>query len=70
MLRQSNYFADRVKADAGTDAASQVARAFQLAFGRQPSPTEATAAEALLQSRGLPQLCRMLLNANEFVYVD
>ncbi|TXT32984.1 MAG: hypothetical protein FD138_1995 [Planctomycetota bacterium] len=70
MLRQSSYFADRVKSDAGTDPATQVTRAFQLAFGRKPSPIEATAAEALLESRGLPQLCRMLLNSNEFVYVD
>ena len=70
MLRQSGYFADRVKADAANDPAAQVTRAFQLAFGRQPSAAEAAAAETLLQTRGLSQLCRMLLNANEFVYID
>ncbi len=70
MLRQSGYFASRVKADAGTDPVAQVTRTFQLAFGRQPAPMEAAAAMTLLRSRGLNQLCRMLLNANEFVYVD
>ena len=70
MLKQSGYFADRVKAEVGNDADAQVTRAFQLAFGRKPSPTEATAAATLLQSRGLHQMCRMLLNANEFVYMD
>ena len=70
MLRQSGYFADRVKADVGTDPAAQVARAFQLAFARKPTSTEATAAASLVQGRDLTQLCRMLLNANEFVYVD
>ena len=70
MLRQSGYFADRVQAEAGDDPTAQVTRAFQLAFGRKPTDTEATAAESLVRSRGLPQLCRMLLNANEFVYVD
>lgn len=70
MLRQSSYFASRVKDDAGTDLAAQVARAFQLAFGRKPSPTEAASAASLVQGRDLTQLCRMLLNANEFVYVD
>ena len=70
MLRQSGYFASRVKEDAGTDPAAQVASAFQLAFGRKPSPAEATAAASLVQGRDLTQLCRMLLNANEFVYID
>jgi hypothetical protein len=66
MLRQSGYFAERI----GVDPNTQVVQAFQLAFGRQPSPAEAQAAGELLKNRGLPQLCRMLLNANEFVYVD
>ncbi len=38
-------------------------------LGRKPSAAEMDAA-ALVKSSGLTQLCRMLLNANEFVYVD
>jgi hypothetical protein len=45
-------------------------RAFQLALGRKASPTEVAAAVPLLEQHGLPQLCRAMLNANEFVYVD
>lgn len=70
MLRQSGYFASRVKLDAGTDSAAQVIRAFQLAFGRDASSTEVDAATLLVEKRDLTELCRMLLNANEFVYVD
>ena len=70
MLRQSGYFAGRAKADAGTDSTAQVARAFQLTFGRKPTSTEAAAAVSLVQGRDLTQFCRMLLNANEFVYID
>ncbi len=70
MLRQSGYFAERVQTEAEPDPKSLVHRAFRLAFGRIPSAAESTAAETLVQSRGLTQLCRMLLNANEFVYVD
>ncbi len=78
MLRQSDYFAKRIADEEriapGTDAianpTSSVTRAFQIAFGRQPTPTEATAAQTLVESQGLPVLCRMLLNANEFAYVD
>lgn len=69
MLRQSGYFAARLQAES-PDLASQVRNAFQLALGRTPSGEEAQAAVRLIQARGLPQFCRMLLNANEFVYVD
>ncbi len=69
MLRQSEYFAKRIKSEEPTDEAA-VRRAFLLAFGRLPSAGEATAAASLVQSRGFGPLCRMLLNANEFVYVD
>lgn len=70
MMRQSGYFAERIRSDAGSDAIAQSNRAFRLALGRNPSPKESAAAVTLLQSQGLTQLCRMLLNANEFVYVD
>lgn len=70
MLRQSGYFAKRVQSEAGDDATAQVTLAFRLAFGRQPSAAESAAATKLVQARGLVQLCRMLLNANEFIYMD
>jgi hypothetical protein len=70
MLRQSKHFADRVRREAGDRVDSQVRRAFALAFGRQPLANEADAAIRFVETNDLPQLCRMLLNANEFVYVD
>ena len=70
MLKQSGYFADRIQKEKPDDFTSQIDRAFQLAFGRSPSAPEAVAANQLAQARGLMQFCRMLLNANEFVYVD
>ncbi len=70
MQRQSADFSDRVKADAGSEIAAQIARAFALAFGRKPDAAEVNSASALVKSHGLTQLCRMLMNADEFVYVD
>lgn len=70
MLKQAGYFADRVKRKAGTDVKLQVERVFMLAFGRIPTLGEAASASAFAQSEGLFALCRMILNANEFVYVD
>ena len=66
---QADRFAARVRAGGGDDAA-QVAAAFRLAFQRDPTPTEAAAAAALARSAGLSTLCRMLLNANEFVTLE
>ena len=70
MLKQSGYFADRIQKERPDDSTSQIDRAFQLAFGRVPTATEAGEANRLIKAHGLMQFCRMLWNANEFVYVD
>ena len=57
MLQQARYLAERAKTHE---------RAFQLCFQRDATQEELTAAKSL----DLFSLCRMLLNANEFVYVD
>ena len=70
MLRQAGHWAKRLEKDAGADPAAQVRRGFALALARQPDDAERSAAVALVEKAGLVQFCRMLLNANEFVYVD
>ena len=57
MLQQARHLAERAKTPE---------RAFQLCFQRDPTTDELAAAKQL----DLFSLCRMLLNANEFVYVD
>ena len=47
----------------------QIERAFALAFNRPPEPQEARDAMELVESHGLPSLCRALLNANELVFI-
>ncbi|HBI41902.1 MAG TPA: hypothetical protein DDY78_03470 [Planctomycetales bacterium] len=70
MLDQGERFAARLRKEAGEAAPDQVRRAFRLAFGRDPSPDEATAAERLIRADGLAIFCRALFNTNEFVFVD
>jgi hypothetical protein len=60
----------RVQREAGTDTAKQIERAFALTLQRTPDKDERRACEALLQQRSLTELCRVLLNLNEFIYVD
>jgi len=70
MLRQAGHWAERLEREAGEDPASQVRRAYALALAREPDEAELAAAVATVKSVGLVQVCRMLFNANEFIYVD
>ena len=69
LLQQAEFLAERVKKESDTPV-SQVNQLFRLAFQRVPSKAEQDAALKLLESHGLPALCRAVLNANEFLYVD
>jgi hypothetical protein len=70
MLRQAGHWAARLEREAAGDRTAQVRRAFELAVGRRPDAAELAAALALVDQAGLVQFCRMMLNANEFLYVD
>ncbi len=69
MLRQARYLATRIENEA-PDTPARIRRAFELCFQRAPTPTELQAAQSLVTEQGLFALCRMLMNANEFVYLD
>ncbi|VTS05859.1 DUF1553 domain-containing protein [Tuwongella immobilis] len=67
-VQQSEAFAARLQAEAPSEEA-RIRRAFVLAFGREPSPVEQSAAAGLTKEFGLSALCRALLNANEFLFI-
>ena len=69
MLRQSRHLATRVENEGGPGVAG-IDRAFILAFQRPPTASERQAAVSLVNEQGLFALCRALLNANEFAYLD
>ena len=69
MLRQTRHLATRVENEGGPGVAG-VDRAFTLAFQRAPTASERQAAVSLVNEQGLFALCRALLNANEFAYLD
>src|SRR5262249_53661358 len=78
--RQAARFADRLRRDAGEDTRSQVARAWNLTTGRPPTGAEVDRALAFmsdLRSRdglsaeaSLQAFALLVLNLNEFVYLD
>jgi hypothetical protein len=70
ILTQSNKLAERIQREAGTDAPAQIKYAFALVHRRAPSAKEAQAAQALVAQDGLAELCRVLLNTNEFAFIE
>tara|TARA_R110002111_G_scaffold256979_2_gene324596 strand:+ start:76396 stop:79449 length:3054 start_codon:yes stop_codon:yes gene_type:complete len=70
VLRMSDLLAERVTQRAGSESQKQVTELFLLAFQRQPQPPEALMAREFLEQYGLPALCRVILNSNEFLYVN
>src|SRR4029078_9950382 len=69
VARQSEHFAARI-ADKRDDAREQIQFAFALALGREPDPTETKRFAAFAHAHGLPNLCRVIFNSNEFIFVN
>jgi len=70
MTAQARHFASRVGREAGGDPPRQVDLAMQLALGRPPTADERAALVSLTAAHGLANTCRVILNLNEFSFVD
>ncbi len=68
-LAMAKHFAKRVEAMGTTDA-ERVTAAVRLALGRDPNAKERNALAAYAKEHGLANACRVVLNLNEFVFVD
>jgi hypothetical protein len=82
-LDEAAAFAARVEADVaagergrqdGADVAADrvsawIDRAYALAFARLPDAAERSLVEPIVRAHGLPMLCRVLFNANEFLHL-
>jgi len=68
VLRQSGHLAARV-AGAG-DVEKQIAATYQLVFARAPKPDELNELTAYASKHGMANVCRLLLNGNEFMFVN
>jgi mono/diheme cytochrome c family protein len=69
MIRQAEHFAARVEA-AAPDREQQITRAYGLAFARPPTADERRAVAKYAAQHGLANACRVILNSNEFLFVD
>jgi hypothetical protein len=69
MVHQAGHFAERLRRTTPSPE-GQVELAYRLAFGRPPTAEERAAVLAHARRHGLADACRVLFNANEFVFVD
>jgi hypothetical protein len=65
----ARHFAQRA-AQAGPDPESQITAAFRLAVQRDPSPDERAMLADYTRTHGLANTCRLLVNLNEFTFID
>ncbi len=71
-VTMARHFAQRVESETGSNAppTEKIRRALTLALQRPPSPTELATLEPYTARHGLAATCRVILNLNEFVFVD
>ena len=69
MVKQAEYFAQRVQATE-KETPRQVDAVYRFALARSPPQPERAAMTAYIERHGLANACRLLFNANEFVFVD
>jgi mono/diheme cytochrome c family protein len=70
IVRQSEHLAARLTRDGGPDLPAQITHLFRLVLCREPTPAESTAFVSYTNKHGLSNACRVLLNSNEFMFVD
>jgi hypothetical protein len=68
MVRMSEHFAKRVETAGAVE--EQVRLAYRLALGREPTERERRLLGDFATRRGMAGACRVLLNSNEFMFVD
>ena len=67
---QAAAFAQRLQREAPGDLAKQVRRAIRLSAGRVPGDAEVKKDVAFVRTAGLREYCLLILNTNEFIYLD
>jgi hypothetical protein len=66
VLKQAEHLAERARARGG----DPIEDVYRWTLQREPDPTERTILQAYLKREGLENFCRLILNTNEFLFID
>jgi hypothetical protein len=69
LIRQSERLAKRLQHEKPL-LTGQVGRLFELLYHRQPGPGEGRLVSRLAREHGLANACRVMLNSNEFIFMN
>jgi hypothetical protein len=69
IVRQAEHMSERIRS-LSAEARQQVAWAYRLALSREPAAAETDRLVKYAEEFGLASACRLILNSNEFLFVD
>ncbi len=69
VLRQAEHLTARLR-ESRSELADQIGEAYRLALGRKPTPEESRTMKSYGEKYGLENVCRLILNSSEFMFVD
>ena len=69
VVRYSGHIANRIEMQ-HKDRKAQIHRLFELAYGRPPTAKEAISVATYVEKHGLENACRVIVNSNEFMFVN
>lgn len=70
MEQIGRQWAQHLEQECGPDVHARLRRAWQQAYAREPSTDEIGVAEVFVAAHGWEQLCLVLLNTNEFIFLN
>ena len=71
VVRYSEHLAARIERDVPeNDPPKRADRLYELTLNRSPTPDESKALSDYITKHGLPNACRVILNSNEFMFVN
>ncbi|MCH9654706.1 MAG: PSD1 and planctomycete cytochrome C domain-containing protein [Planctomycetes bacterium] len=69
MVSMSTFYAQKVKAES-SDLSTQIKLAFETTLGRPPKQSELEILQNIGSRYGIENVCRLIFNSNEFIFID
>lgn len=70
VFKMADRFSLRIQNEAGNNTADQIALVYQIAYGRTANDEETELGTSFIKRHGLTSYCRVVMNSNEFLYVQ